>query len=81
LPALEHHAYSEDVEEGGMKINKTNFFFLIKMEIFLGRRLEKRKKLKINKTYFYSKSPLLDVGGFTKQGTKKYSPKMYGQPG
>jgi hypothetical protein len=24
--------------------------------------------------YFYSKSPLLDVGGFAKQGIKKYSP-------
>jgi hypothetical protein len=33
LPALEHHTYSEDdVEEGGIKIKKTNF--LMKMAIF-----------------------------------------------
>jgi hypothetical protein len=32
----------------------------------------KNKKIKF---YFYSKTPLLDVGGFAKQGIKKYSPK------
>jgi hypothetical protein len=41
---LEHHTYSEDdVEEGGIKIKKKerkNLF--MKMEIFLGRRSEKR---------------------------------------
>jgi hypothetical protein len=37
LPVLEHHTYREDdVEEGGIKIKKTNFF-LMKMAIFLGR--------------------------------------------
>jgi hypothetical protein len=34
LPALEHHTYSEDdVEEGGIKIKKKNYIFLMKMEI------------------------------------------------
>jgi hypothetical protein len=41
----------------------------MKMAIFLGWRSEK-----INTFCFYSKSPLLDVGGFAKQGIKKYSP-------
>jgi hypothetical protein len=41
---LEHHTYSEDhVEEDGIKIKKTNYFFLMKMAIFLGRS-EKGKK-------------------------------------
>jgi hypothetical protein len=44
LPALEHHTYCEDdVEEGGIKIKKTTFFFM-KMAIFLGQRSEKRQK-------------------------------------
>jgi hypothetical protein len=68
LPALEHHTYSEDdVEEGGIKIKKKQICFM-KMAIFLGRRSEKIK------LYFYFKSPLLDVGGFAKQGIKKYLP-------
>jgi hypothetical protein len=72
VPALEHHTYSEDdVEEGGIK---TLFFFFMKMAIFfIGRRLEKRSKIKF---YFYSKSPILDVGGFAKQRIKKYLPKL-----
>jgi hypothetical protein len=42
LPALEHHTYSEDdVEEGGIKIKNTIFFFM-KMTVVLGRRPEKR---------------------------------------
>jgi hypothetical protein len=65
LPALAYHTYREDdVEEGGIKIKKTIFF--MKMAIFLGRRSEKRFK----NYYFYSKSPLLDIGGFAKQGIK-----------
>jgi hypothetical protein len=43
LPALEHHTYSEDDVEGGIKILKINFFPM-KMAIFLGRRSEKGKK-------------------------------------
>jgi hypothetical protein len=66
LPAFEHHTYSEDdEEEGGIKIKTKDLF-----------RAEVGKKVK-NKmlVYFYSKSPLLDVGGFAKQGINKYSPK------
>jgi hypothetical protein len=37
----------------------------------VGKKVE-NKKIKL---YFYSKSPLLDVGGFAKQGIKKYSPE------
>jgi hypothetical protein len=71
LPALEHHTYSEDdVEEGGIKIKKKQNLFM-KMAIFLGRIGGKKVKKKL---YFYSKSPLLDVGGFAKQGIKKYLP-------
>jgi hypothetical protein len=40
-----------------------------------GIRAEVGKKVKLQ-FYFYSKSPLLDVGGFAiKQGIKKYLPK------
>jgi hypothetical protein len=45
----------------------------MKIAISLGRRSEKRWKIKKIKFYFYSKSPLLDIGGFAKQGIKKYS--------
>jgi hypothetical protein len=45
----------------------------MKMVIF---RAEVGIKVK-NKFYFYSKSPLLDVGGFANQGIKKYSPKWH----
>jgi hypothetical protein len=67
LPALEHHTYSEDdVEEGGIKIKKNGNLF----------RAEVGKKVKTKKRrfYLYSKSPVLDVGGFAKQGINKYSP-------
>jgi hypothetical protein len=38
LPALEHHTYREDdVKEGGIKIKKNNYFFLMKMAIFSGK--------------------------------------------
>jgi hypothetical protein len=60
LPALEHHTYSEDdVDEGGIKIKKTNF-------------------LHENGNFFRVEvgSPLLDVGGFAKQGIIKYSPSV-----
>jgi hypothetical protein len=34
LPALEHYTCREDdVKDGGIKIKKTNFFFLMKMAI------------------------------------------------
>jgi hypothetical protein len=68
LPALQHHTYSEDdVEEGGIKIKKKIF------------RADVGKKVKI-KFYIYSKSPHLDVGGFAKQGIKKYSPNHKNSP-
>jgi hypothetical protein len=35
----------------------------------------KRKTFSHKNGNFYSKSPLLDVGGFAKQGIEKYSPK------
>jgi hypothetical protein len=67
LPALEHHTYrKDDVEEGGIKTKKKIFF----------HENGNGKKVKKIKFYFYSKSPLLDVGGFAKQGIKKYSPKV-----
>jgi hypothetical protein len=73
LLALEHHTYSEgDVEEGGIKIKRKTIFFSHENGYFLGWRSEKKPLT----FYFYSKSPLLDVGGFAKQGTciQKYSP-------
>jgi hypothetical protein len=64
LPALEHRTYSEDdVKEGGIKIKKTKKHFHENGNFF---RAEVGKKVK--------KAPLLDVGGFAKQGIKKYSP-------
>jgi hypothetical protein len=55
--------------------NKENKFFFSHENGNLGRRSEKKVKIKkIN--FFYSKSPLLDVGGFAKQVIKKYSPKV-----
>jgi hypothetical protein len=71
LPALEHHTYSDDDVEGGIKIKKEKKMFHENGNFF---RAELGKNEKI---YFYSKSPLLDVGGFTKQGIKKYSPKYH----
>jgi hypothetical protein len=41
----------------------------MKMAIFLGPRLEKGEKFQI-----FIFIPLLDVGGFAKQGIKKYLP-------
>jgi hypothetical protein len=55
LPALEHHTYSEDDVEEGGIKIKKNYFV---HENF-------------KKNYFYSKSPLLDVGT---RYIKKYSP-------
>jgi hypothetical protein len=61
LPALEHHTYSEDDIE------------VVKMAIFLGPEVGEKRNVKFFYN-FYSKSPLLDVGGFAKQCIKKYSP-------
>jgi hypothetical protein len=46
LLALEHHTYSEDDEEGEIKIKKKKKILFMKMAIFLGWRLEKRQKIK-----------------------------------
>jgi hypothetical protein len=46
------------------------YFFHENGNFFRAEKKVKKKKI----IYFYSKSPLLDVGGFAKQGIKKYSP-------
>jgi hypothetical protein len=46
----------------------------MKMAIFKVGGQKKGKNLKKIKNFFYSKSQILDVGGFAKQGIKKYSP-------
>jgi hypothetical protein len=67
-----NNTYSEDdVEDNGGGWNKNkekNLIFFMKMA--------GRSEI-VNKTfYFYSKSQLLDVGGFAKQGIKKYLPRQ-----
>jgi hypothetical protein len=67
LPALEHHTYSEDKKKNNFFHENGNFF---RAEV--GKKV-KNKKIKSD---FYSKSSLLDVRGFVKQGIKKYSPYL-----
>jgi hypothetical protein len=45
LPALEHHTYREDdVEEGGIKIKKTNYFVYENGNFFRAGGRKKGKK-------------------------------------
>jgi hypothetical protein len=61
-------------EEGGIKIKKTKIKMFHENGNFFRAEVGKKSKNK-----FYSKSPLLDVGGFAiKQGIKKYLPYSMG---